>query len=345
MKTANLFINPQTKLLRSGWRALAFLLVLTFPQGIVNLFFKSAAPPGEAPANAVFEVSGTMIFTYGVLVAWVVLVSWLCLRFLDRMPLRSLGFAFHKNWWRELLFGFAVSATMMALIIVVQIFFGQTSFHLNAALWTKEASEYNHYLLWWSEGHLSPAGIWLVTKDVLLALALLVLAGAFEELMFRGYAFQTLLRGMSPVVPMLLLSVYFGLGHWGNPSRTLFSTVNTVLAGVWLSVAYLKTRSLWFPTSLHFGWNWMMGAFFGLPVSGLRIPQQSIFTSDIGSPIWLTGGAYGPEGGAAATIVLLLSIVVLWRSDWLIVAPEAQSASTMSLPAEDTTIRLNLQNE
>lgn len=339
MKTANLFINPQTKLLRGGWRALAFLLVLTFPQGIVNLFFKSAAPPGEAPANTVFEASGAMIFTYGVLVAWIVLISWLCLRFLDRMPLRSLGFAFHKNWWRELLFGFAVSATMIAVIALWQLLIADTYFEFNPLWWSFETG---HSLI---NGRFSTAGAMLVAKDVLPALALLVLAGAFEELMFRGYAFQTLLRGMSPVVPMLLLSVYFGLGHWGNPNRTLFSTINTVLAGVWLSVAYLKTRSLWFPTALHFGWNWTMGAVFGLPVSGLRIPQQAILKSEIGSPTWLTGGAYGPEGGAAATLILLLSIIVIWQSDWLAAVPEAQSASTASLPADDSTIRLNLQNE
>ncbi|HMV51465.1 MAG TPA: CPBP family intramembrane metalloprotease [Blastocatellia bacterium] len=328
MKTANLFINPQTKLLRSGWRAFAFLLALTFPQGIVNLFFKSTAPSGEAPANTVFEVSGTMIFTYGVLVAWVMLISWLCLRFLDRMSLRSLGLALHSNWQRELVLGFAMSATMMTLICGLQGLAGSTKIGPNSI---------------WING--TPSEIGLLLKDTLLALLLLILAGAFEELMFRGYAFQTLLRGMSPIVPIVLLSVYFGLGHWGNPNRTLFSTINTVLAGIWLSVAYLKTRSLWFPTALHFGWNWTMGAFFGLPVSGLRIPQQSIFESSISSPVWLTGGAYGPEGGAAASVVILLSIIFVWRTDWLAIAPEAQSASTESLPADDTTILLNLQNE
>ena len=31
-------------------------------------------------------------------------------------------------------------------------------------------------------------------------------------------------------------------------------------------------------------------------------------------PDWLTGGAYGLEGGAACTIALLISIVVIWRA-------------------------------
>lgn len=327
MSTSNLFINPQTKLLRSGWRALAFLVVLTLPQWLGSALFHSS----ESQTSAVFEASLAMIFTYAVLVAWVLLISWLCLRFLDRMSLRSLGFAFHPNWWREILLGFAISAMMVTLIASVQGIGGSTRFGPNS--------------IWWAGGSISIVGLSLVARDVLMALVLLILAGAFEELTFRGYAFQTLLRGMPPVVPILLLSIYFGLGHWGNPSRTFFSTVNTVLAGIWLAVAYLKTRSLWFPTALHFGWNWMMGAFFGLPVSGLLIPQHPILQLTSGSPIWLTGGDYGPEGGAAATIIILVSIFVIWRADWLSVAPEMQTASVEPAQPEDAPIRLNLQND
>jgi uncharacterized protein len=33
---------------------------------------------------------------------------------------------------------------------------------------------------------------------------------------------------------------------------------NIFLAGVMLAVAYLRTRSLWFATGVHLGWNWTM---------------------------------------------------------------------------------------
>ena len=189
------------------------------------------------------------------------------------------------------------------------------------------------------------AGLLLTGKDVLLALVLLIVAAALEELAFRGYAFQTLLRAAPPIVPILLLSIYFGYGHWDNPNRTFFSTANTVLAGVWLAVAYLKTRSLWLPTALHFGWNLTMGAVFGLPVSGLIIPQHSILVSTSGAPVWLTGGSYGPEGGAVATIVVIASTLFIWRVNWFSVAPEMQAALTETAQPEDSAIRLNLQNE
>ena len=57
--------------------------------------------------------------------------------------------------------------------------------------------------------------------------------------------------------------------------------------------------------------NWMMGAFFGIPVSGLSIPQHPLFISTSQQPLWLTGGNYGAEGGAAATIVLIFSILII----------------------------------
>src|SRR5262249_56154889 len=120
-------------------------------------------------------------------------------------------------------------------------------------------------------------------------LGLLFRAGVLEELMSRGSGFQTLLGGAPAVVPVLLFSIYFGWAHWNNPDRTLFSTANTVLAGIWLSIAYLKTRSLWFPTALPFTWNWMMGAFFRISISGRRIPQHPVLLPPSGS----TGLVYG----------------------------------------------------
>jgi hypothetical protein len=172
-------------------------------------------------------------------------------------------------------------------------------------------------------------------------LVLLILAAAFEELIFRGYAFQTLLRGAPAVVPILLFSIYFGWAHWENPNRTLFSTVNTALAGVWLSIAYLRTRNLWFPTALHFAWNWTMGVFFGIPVSGLQIERPLLVTSSDG-PVWLTGGNYGSEGGAAATVVLIAAIAVIWRARWLRVSSGMNAALLDRAPNREAAINLGL---
>ncbi|NOT60220.1 MAG: CPBP family intramembrane metalloprotease, partial [Acidobacteria bacterium] len=164
-------------------------------------------------------------------------------------------------------------------------------------------------------------------RGIVAASLLLWLAAAFEELVFRGYAFQTLLRDVPAWVPILILNLFFGMAHWTNPSRTTFSTINTALAGIWLALAVMRTRSLWLATGLHFSWNWTMGVLFGLPVSGMRLPDTLLFASSE-APLWLTGGSYGSEGGVTATLAFTLAAMWIWRTARLKVAKETELALT-----------------
>lgn len=322
-----LFINPQTGLLRSGWRMAIFVALFFLPRVILAPLLRPRQP-GAAPA---FEVNFEMALTYVMLIVWVVAISWFCLRFLERLKLSSLGFALHSGWWRDVLKGCAMGAAMIAAVVAIQVIGGGTRVTVNP--------------LWLIENEFDWTGAPAVASAVALALVVLILAGAFEELVYRGYPFQTLLRGLPEFAPILIFSIIFGLAHWSNPNRTFFSTANTVLAGVWLSLAYLRTRSLWFPTALHFTWNWMMGAFFGLPVSGLRIPEHPLLVSTSGDPVWLTGGSYGSEGGVAAAIVLLIAIVVVQRARWLNVSPRMDEALSAHTPGGEPPVRLGLEGE
>src|SRR5262245_25591777 len=306
MNPTELILNPQTGLLRAGWRAAIFIALLSSPYMIYRLLPKTAeTPPVTAPV-VLIDVSPESILSYVVYVIWVVAVSWICLRFLERMKISSLGFALRGAWFGDVLKGCAIGGAMIVLGVTLQIV-GGARLSFNPILHREQGID-------WS-------GVRTVAAEMIAALVLLTLAAAFEELIFRGYAFQTLLRGAPAIVPILLFSIYFAWAHWNNPNRTLFATANTTLAGVWLSIAYLKTRNLWFPTALHFAWNWTMGAFFGIPVSGLQIERPLLVLSGDG-PVWLTGGSYGSEGGAAATIALTIAIAVIWRARWLRVSPE-----------------------
>lgn len=324
----SLFLDPVTKLLRSGWRALLFLLLSPFAFILLAPFL----PASEASAGGV-AVNFPTIFTYTIQVAWLLLASWVCLKYLERMRLTSLGLAFFRGWWREVWLGFGIAALMITAVVALQIIGGGTRLLVNPLFW--KAAEGGRSFDF--------VGFGMIARDMGVGLVLLALAAAFEELLFRGYAFQTLLRGgISPVIPILLLSLFFGLVHLGNPSSTKFSTINTILAGVWLSVAYLKTRSLWFPTALHLGWNWMMGAFFGIPISGLKLIRYPLFVAANDAPLWLSGGSYGCEGGVAATIVLLVTTLVIGKAGGLRVAPEMQAALNPAEADKDETIRLGL---
>lgn len=326
MNSTELLLNPRTGLLRSGWRAAIFLALLYSPYLIFDLFLKRE---GTGPGAGI-DLSLGMMLTYALTIAWIVAVSWICLRFLERMKLSALGFALHSGWFIDVLKGCVTGALMIASVVMLQIVGGGSQLRFNP--------------VWLGERGINWTGVRVVAAQIGAALVLFILAGAFEELLFRGYAFQTLLRGAPAFVPILLLSVFFGVAHWENQGRTLFSTANTVLAGIWLSIAYLRTRSLWFPTALHFTWNWVMGAFFGIPVSGLQFIQHPILLTSSGDPVWLTGGSYGSEGGAAATVILIIATVVIWRGRWLRVSPEMNLALSERAPDREPAISLGLRS-
>lgn len=131
-----------------------------------------------------------------------------------------------------------------------------------------------------------------------------------EEMMFRGYPFQRLVEGVGAARAILVMSVLFGVVHLWNPHASVWGFVNTIAIGVVLSLAYLRTRALWFPWGVHFGWNATLGTAFGLPVSG--ITQFAVVVRGTAKgPIWLTGGAYGLEASALGTLVILLGLLAL----------------------------------
>ncbi len=145
--------------------------------------------------------------------------------------------------------------------------------------------------------------------------ALLLLFGALlEELSFRGYPFQKLTEAFGAFWAIIALSVLFGAVHLWNPDAQgwlSWGFFNTLGVGVLFALGRIRTGSLWFPVGLHFGWNFFQGAVFGLPVSGLKEFSTLISATASGSDA-LTGGAYGPEGSAICSIVLVIAFPLLW---------------------------------
>jgi len=141
---------------------------------------------------------------------------------------------------------------------------------------------------------------------------MLVMGALAEELVFRGYPFQHLERGIGAAPAVLAFSVLYGLLHLLNPHASLWGALNSILIGVMLCIAYLRTRALWLPWGIHFAWNAALGFGFGLPVSGFRVFNLWLYT-DVFGPPWLTGGAYGIEASASATAVFLIGILLVWK--------------------------------
>jgi membrane protease YdiL (CAAX protease family) len=141
---------------------------------------------------------------------------------------------------------------------------------------------------------------------------LVVVAGALaEELMFRGYPFQRLVEAIGAAGAILVFSVLFGVVHLLNPGASIWGLINTIVIGVFLAIAYLRTRALWLPWGFHFAWNLMLGLILGLPVSGFRVFNVIVHGTTSG-PKWLTGGSYGLEAAAPGAFAIAIGLLIVW---------------------------------
>jgi hypothetical protein len=172
-------------------------------------------------------------------------------------------------------------------------------------------------LIWTGALRVVPAeaGSWWAGAG--LALAILVPAALTEELALRGFAFTLLQRAWGVAVAVAVTSVVFGLLHLLNPGVTAQSVALVTLAGVFLALVRLAFDSLWAAWLAHLAYNFVQLAVLHSPVSGLAVPQPFYRTVSAG-PDWLTGGAWGPEAGAAAALGMLgVSFLLAIHAGWM----------------------------
>jgi uncharacterized protein len=274
---------------RSGWRILLYFFFLA-PLFVVGLYTASVLP--RTPLNW----AHLLLFTVGGLIAgWVMLIRF------DGRPPGALGFALSRSAITETAVGFAVGAALIAGAALLLFVTGSAAFVPD-------------------EG--SPAGY---VNALLWSLLFFYLAAAAEEVLFRGYAFQALVEAIGVWPALVGSSATFAFFHSANPNVNAIALANIFLAGLVLGLAYLRTRSLWFATALHAGWNWVMASALGFPVSGLILLDTPLYDAVATGPEWWTGGDFGPEAGLAGTLVLLLGLAWLRSTARLRPAPEVRA--------------------
>lgn len=228
---------------------------------------------------------GTVLALVGALTG-----SYLTTKFIDHKPFGSIGLSLHPAVLREFGMGCLLGFLMMTGIFVVEYVSGFVK-------------------LTWTEF------TFLDTTWILIYSALFFAVGAFsEEVLFRGYLFQTLMQGITALPAMILMGGCFALAHLSNPHSTTFALINVGLAAIMLSIAYLKTRSLWLPFGLHLAWNYSQTVLYSFPTSGLQFADMKLLVLNQSGPEWLTGGDFGPEGGMLATIALIASAWYILKS-------------------------------
>ena len=225
---------------------------------------------GDLAAEVIAELVGFGVAT------WIIGVH--ALR-LDAVSLRYRG-----DWRRLRGFGFGLLLGIIPAVVA-----------MSAALLAGNS---------WSVGD-GNVGSWGVA--VIKTLLLIAPAALAEEIIFRGAGLVALAKAFGRWPAIATLSVLFGLAHVGNLHVTALAVVNVIVAGLFLSAAFYLPGGIWTSTGTHLGWNATLAA-LGAPVSGLpfAIPYLS-YHSD--APAWVSGGAFGPEGGVIASVVILAAFL------------------------------------
>lgn len=159
---------------------------------------------------------------------------WLMMRFVDRRPLRETGLRFTR--WSVPLWLLGIAGGIVAV--------------LPASVWLTSA------------GLLRPETDYYAGSTPFMTLVGVVVLGLFmqgfpEELLWRGYALQTM-RGRS-VLAVLVSALVFGAMHWfsgagqTNAAEHLIYCFAASGLGILAGALAVATRSVWSAVGVHFG--------------------------------------------------------------------------------------------
>lgn len=206
---------------------------------------------------------------------------------IEKNALSSLGFV-KRNWLKYLVWGIMISLVQMGVIALVYQVSGIGSFVLNE----------------------------LSLEPLLFILGLFpfwLLQGGTEEVATRGWLLTRIAARTNLPLAIAISSSLFGILHMGNAGVTFLSVLNIILDGVLAGLLFIYTDSIWLVVAQHGTWNYVQGNLLGFQVSGTGA-DASIFSFTMGSgPDWLTGGEFGAEGSIITTLVLLVSLVIVYR--------------------------------
>lgn len=206
---------------------------------------------------------------------------------IEKNALSSLGFV-KRNWLKYLAWGILLSLVQMGVIALVYQVSGIGSFVLNE----------------------------LSLEPLLFILGLFpfwLLQGGTEEVATRGWLLTRIAARTNLPLAIAISSSLFGILHMGNAGVTFLSVLNIILDGLLAGLLFIYTDSIWLVVAQHGTWNYVQGNLLGFQVSGTGA-DASIFSFTMGDgPDWLTGGAFGAEGSIITTLVLLVSLVIVYR--------------------------------
>lgn len=222
------------------------------------------------------------------LTSGVIVLIFLWVRFVEKRRFSSLGFD-RNNFILKYLTGFIIGIIMMSATVALLYLFGLITVDNNT----------------------SQVIGGFALSSILLVIPAWMIQSAMEEIIARGWLLNVLGARYTPIIGLIISSVFFGLVHLENPGISLIAILNIILVGLFLGLCVIKTNNLWVVCGIHASWNFSQGNIFGFKVSGSRSVAGSIFNLNLRGNELMSGGDFGPEAGLCATIVLIICTIII----------------------------------
>jgi membrane protease YdiL (CAAX protease family) len=288
---------------RSGWKiGLLFVLfiittiilsaVFSMVYGIVVVALHPEFAGNEARLMAYvqqqFSGMGNLPGAFLHLIQCLSLIIWVVLfwKLWDKGKVREIGLTNIKSSWKDLCAGLligAVSFTIVAFILLA----------------TKSVEMVNGF------------GMPKFSRSLLVELVVFIFVGINEELFCRGYCMTVLKQTKKTWAPLIISAMIFSVMHSMNGGISLVAYINLFLFGIFMGYLFMKTKNIWMCIGYHITWNYFQGDIFGFLVSGNN--TDSIYKIKVLSSNIINGGNFGPEGGLVVTILLVISIILVYK--------------------------------
>ena len=234
---------------------------------------------GLAYSNQVSNLVLIMLFTE----IFMILIFILYAKLKDKMSLSSMGFV-KTNMASSYLKGVLGAAICMMISALICLVTGAAAF--------KNSDFSGLYMLLFLLG-------WIIQ-------------GLAEETMCRGFLMTSIARCYSLKTAVIANSMVFAVLHVLNPSGiTILALVNLFLYGVFASMMFIYSENIWLCAGFHTVWNMIQGNVFGIPVSGIRVASVFEFSPNKKLSL-INGGCFGLEGGLCVTVILVISLLILF---------------------------------
>jgi len=213
--------------------------------------------------------------------------------FFEKRPFWTLGYE-QKNAFKQYLHGFLVGVVIFTAAV------GGLSAFRFVGFENSDPSQ---------QGLAALGGVFLILFGW-------IVQGGGEEVLARGWILPVIGARYRPWIGLAVSSLAFSGWHALNENLSVIAMINLALFGVFAGLYAMREGSLWGISALHSAWNWVQGNFFGFQVSGSSFGGGTLIDLIETGPDWVTGGLFGPEGGVAVTLVLIVSIgtVLFWRA-------------------------------